>query len=158
MPAPTTSDAFLDLVAKSGLLPPQRLHDYLDAQRANGSLPDPQRLASRMARDGLLTAFQAGQLLKGRYRNFTIGKYKLLEPLGVGGMSKVFLCEHQAMGHRVAMKVMAIGPHTDASLVGRFQREARAVAALNHPNVVRAHDIDQDGSRLIYIIMDYVEG
>jgi serine/threonine protein kinase len=158
MPAPTTSDDFLELVVRSGLLTPQRLHDYLEAQRARGTLPEPRRLASRMARDGVLTAFQAGQLLRGRYRNFTIGKYTLLEPIGTGGMSKVFLCEHRTMGHRVAMKVLTLGPQTDPSLAARFEREARAAASLNHPNVVRAHDIDGDGDRLLYIIMDYIEG
>ncbi|MFO0809475.1 MAG: protein kinase [Gemmataceae bacterium] len=160
MPAPTTTEGLLDLIRKSNLVDPARLDAYLASLREDESESgDPLRLASRLIKDGLLTKFQAQQLLKGRYRNFTIvDKYKILEPLGQGGMSKVFLVEHLAMGHRVAMKILPIsGTKDDPSLIARFKREAKAVAALNHPNVIRAHDISE-GDRFHYIIMDYVEG
>jgi serine/threonine protein kinase len=60
-----------------------------------------------MVRDGLLTRFQAAHLLQGKWRNFILsGKYKVLGPLGSGGMGQVFLCEHLVMRRRVAVKIM----------------------------------------------------
>src|SRR5947209_10687282 len=103
-----TVDDFLACVRKSGVLDPKRLDDYLEKLRA---APDPPatapRLADAMVRDGLLTGFQAEQLRRGRWRNFTIsGKYVLLERLGAGGMGQVFLCEHRVMRRCVALKVL----------------------------------------------------
>jgi serine/threonine protein kinase len=96
--------------------------------------------------------------LRGRYRNFTLGKYRILEPLGSGGMGKVFLAEHISMNHRVAIKVLQINPNDRSSQQARFQREARASGALNHPNIVQTHDFDTDGKSFLYLVMDYVEG
>jgi len=144
---------FLTLVRKSGVLDEQRLNDYL----AQTVVPtDPNRLAEQMVRDSLLTAFQAEKLLLGRWRGFTIGKYKVLERLGSGGMGNVYLCEHKFMHHRVAVKVLANVNAADPALVERFYREARA-AALEHPNIVHAHDVDQDND-LHFLVMDYVDG
>src|SRR5919198_1512588 len=158
MPAPITSDAFLDCVRKSGLVDPEYLDSHVDSLRQAASLPpEPQLLAQRLVDDGLLTAFHTGQLLKGKYRGFIVGKYKVLEPLGTGGMGHVFLCEHLLMGHRVAMKLLTGIAEDDMNAVERFFREARAGALLNHPNLVRAHDVDHDGT-YYYLIMDYVDG
>src|SRR5437879_2236856 len=105
MPAPTTSGEFLELIRKSGVLEPQRLDAYLQPLQAAGTVPEtPRALAEALIRDGLLTRFQADQLLAGKWRNFLIsGKYKLLERLGHGGMGTVFLCEHKVMRRRVAL-------------------------------------------------------
>jgi serine/threonine protein kinase len=119
---------------------------------------DPQFLAGRFIRDGLLTAFQAQQLLQGRYRNFIVGRYKLLQPIGAGGMGRVFLCEHLDSGDRVAMKVLAHRRSNDPAMLARFVREARVIAALDHPNVVRAREFDCDGDKVQYIVMDFVDG
>jgi serine/threonine protein kinase len=155
MPSPTTAPDFLELVRRSGLLPPELLDPIL--RNPEPSLT-PEALARSLVGDGLLTRFQAGQLLKGHHRGFFVGKYKVLEPLGSGGVGHVYLCEHTTLRHRVAMKVLPVGKcDAPSSLVGRFQREARAAAGLNHPNVVRAHDLDQ-GDGFYYLIMDYVDG
>jgi serine/threonine protein kinase len=159
MPAPATANDFLDHLRVSGLLKQPRLDEYLEGLQAEGNLPQqPRNLATRFVRDGVLTQFQAQQLLQGRHKNFVVGRYKILQPLGAGGMSKVYLCEHSDMGHRVAMKVLSKQSGKDKSLVARFIREARVAAALNHPNVVRAHDIDSTGGTIHYIIMDFVDG
>src|SRR5207247_2635245 len=101
----------------------------------------------------------AGQLLSGKWRGFLIagGKYKLLQLLGVGGMGKVYLCEHVRMKRLVALKVLPHDQTKDEGAVERFNREAQASAALNHPNIVRAFDIDQDGP-LHFLVMEYVDG
>jgi serine/threonine protein kinase len=110
-----------------------------------------------MIRDGVLTHFQAEQLLQGKWRRFTIGKYKVLERLGSGGMGSVYLCEHKLMRRRVAVKVLPAAKAAEPSSLERFYREARAVASLDHPNIVHAYDIDQDET-LHFLVMEYVDG
>ena len=107
--------------------------------------------------NAVLTRFQAEQFLQGKWKRFTIGNYKVLERLGSGGMGNVFLCEHKVMRHRVAIKVLATVIADDPAGLKRFQREARAAAGLDHPNIVRAHDIGQE-EKLHYLVMDYVDG
>jgi len=158
MPSPTTNDEFLELVRKSGVVDEKRLDAYLDKARAAQALPaEPPRLAGLLVRDGVLTHFQAEQFLQGKWRRFTIGKYKVLERLGSGGMGSVYLCEHKLMRRRVAVKVLPTAKAEDASSLERFYREARAVAALDHPNIVRAYDIDQD-DKLHFLVMEHVDG
>ncbi len=158
MPAPTTTDEFLELVRKSGVADEKRLSAYLAKLRAAGPVPpEPAKVAGLLVRDGLLTHFQAEQVLQGKWRRFTIGKYKVLERLGAGGMGSVYLCEHKLMRRRVAVKVLPTAKADDPSSLERFYREARAVAALDHPNIVRAYDIDQD-DKLHFLVMEYVDG
>lgn len=153
MAKPTTAGEFLALLEKSGLVPVERLGPYAGEPAGPAG-----ELAGRLIRDGLLTHLQAGLLLKGKWRNFFIcGKYKLLEHIGTGGMGQVFLCEHQRLGRRVAIKVLPAEKAEDRVSLERFFREAQAVAAVNHPNIVRAHDIDRDGP-LHVLVMEYVEG
>jgi serine/threonine protein kinase len=158
MAAPATSMEFLELVRKSGVLEDKRLDPYLQKLRAAGTFPDePGKLAGFLVRDGLLTHFQAEQILQGKWRRFTLGKYKVLERLGSGGMAHVYLCEHTLMRRRVAVKVLPTAKASDESSLQRFYREARAAAALDHPNIVHAYDIDQDEA-LHFLVMEYVDG
>src|SRR5438132_10488414 len=158
MAAPATVDEFLDLVRKSGLLDEKRLDAYLEKLRAAGPLPaEPGMIARFLIRDGLLTDFQAKQVLQGKWRRFTIGKYKVLESLGSGGMGSVYLCEHKLMRRRVAVKVLPTAKAADPSSLERFYREARAAAALDQPNIVHAYDIDQE-ENLHFLVMEYVDG
>ncbi|HVS36937.1 MAG TPA: serine/threonine-protein kinase, partial [Gemmataceae bacterium] len=159
MSIPSTSDAFVEVVVKSGVLERDVLDPYLQQMRAAGNLPDkPKKLAAALVRDGMLTLFQVSQFLQGKWRGFSIsGKYKLLDHLGTGGMGNVFLCEHKSMRRRVAIKVLPAHQAKDPSALERFYREARAVAALDHPNIVRAHDIDHDG-KYHFLVLEYVEG
>ncbi len=159
MPAPATVPEFLDLVRKSGLLPDATADEVIDRHRAAGTLPqaiDP--FAALLVREGFLTFFQAKQLKLGRYKRFTIGsKYRLLELIGAGGMGAVYLCEHTLMKRLVALKVLPVEKLEDPSNLERFHREARAVAALDHPNIVRAYDIDVH-EKLHFLVMEYVDG
>jgi serine/threonine protein kinase len=159
MPAPTTVSDFIDLVRKSGLLSPEKLDQMIERHRSNGNLPqaiDP--FAAMLVRESLLTFFQAKQLKLGRYKRFTIGsKYRLLELIGAGGMGAVYLCEHTLMKRLVALKVLPVEKLDDPQNLDRFHREARAVAALDHPNIVRAYDIDQH-EKLHFLVMEYVDG
>jgi eukaryotic-like serine/threonine-protein kinase len=157
MPAPATVVDFLDIVRKSGLVPNEHLSRYSDGVSSPDRSLD--QLADQLVRDGLLTFFQAKQLKLGRYKRFQIaGKYRLLELLGVGGMGAVYLCEHEFMKRLVAVKVLPVDKiSSDPTALDRFYREARAVAALDHPNIVRAFDIDKFES-VHFLVMEYVDG
>jgi tRNA A-37 threonylcarbamoyl transferase component Bud32 len=158
MPAPANANELLDLVQKSGVVEEAKLRAYVKKLTESGGIPkDAAKLAGLFVRDAVLTYFQAEQLLQGKYKRFTIGKYKVLEKLGSGGMGQVFLCEHKLMRRRVAVKVLPTAKADDPSSLERFYREARAVAAVDHPNIVRAYDIDQD-ENLHFLVMEYVDG
>jgi serine/threonine protein kinase len=159
MPAPATNAELFEVILKSGVTEDSRLKSYLKKLTENqgGLPPEPSKLAGLMVRDGILTYFQAEQLLQGKWKRFFIGKYKVLERLGVGGMGQVFLCEHKLMKRRVAVKVLPVAKAQDEAALSRFYREARAVAAVDHPNIVRAYDIDQD-ENLHFIVMEFVDG
>src|SRR5919202_3380378 len=85
------------------------------------------------------------------------GRYRLLRPLGTGGMASVYLAEDLRLGRRVAVKVLHPQLASDPSFVARFADEARIAAGLAHPNIVQVYDVGHDGDRH-YIVMEYVEG
>ncbi|MCI0377146.1 MAG: protein kinase [Gemmataceae bacterium] len=157
MPVPTTVEAFLELGFRSGLLEKTGVDAWCAQQ--NGDRPtSPDQLAHALIESGMLTHFQAEKLLSGRWRGFVIaGKYRLLERLGTGGMGSVYLCEHVLMGRRVALKVLPLAQAEDPAMLARFYREAKAVARLDHPNIVRAHDIDRE-DKLHFLVLEFVDG
>src|SRR5262245_1629614 len=155
---PATIDAFLDLVRKSGMVEDNVLALYMKGLSTQGVRPDKaHRLARRMIEDGLLTTFQAEQFLKGRYRGFAIGNYRILERIAHGGMGTVYLAEHIHMSRRMAVKVLPHELAKNQPVLERFYREARAAAALQHPNLIRATDVDC-AEGVHYIVMEYIEG
>ena len=156
MPAPTSTAELLDLVRKSGLYDGDSFDNYLTSIP---ELPEqPVSTATMLVKHGLITKFQAKLLLLGKYRGFRIGPYAIKEQIGQGGMGAVYLAEHTTLSRKVALKVLTPGADSDTKLaVERFLREARAVAALDHPNIVRVHDVGQFGTTY-YIVMELVEG
>jgi len=158
MSVPSSVAELTQLIRKSGMVDEATLNSYLARPQGGTGLPtDPREAAEAMVAEGLLTDFQAEQFLLGKWRGFTVGKYKLLERVGVGGMGQVFLCEHLFMKKRVAIKILPPAKAEQPAALGRFYREARAAGQLEHPNIVRTQDIDQDGN-LHYIVMEYVDG
>jgi len=159
MPSPQNAEEFVALIQRSGLVSSRRLADFQALHQARGDVPtEPIPLAKQMIEDGLITLFQAKQLLLGRHRGFEVGKYRILEGLGTGGMSQVFLAQHRTMGHRVAIKLLPESlAKREPAAIAQFFREARAAARLDHVNIVRAHDIDRHGNHY-YMVMDYVCG
>ncbi|MCI0683554.1 MAG: protein kinase [Gemmataceae bacterium] len=158
MAKPRTWRTLLELVRQSGLVDEPALERYVQEKHATpGDAEDAAVLARALVRDGLLTKFQANQLLQGRWRGFTLGKYQILELLGEGGMGRVFLCVHVLLKRPVAIKVLPEHLLQEPGYVERFYREARAVAALDHPNIVRAYDMDHEGTLHLFV-MEYVDG
>lgn len=158
MSVPNSVEELLQLIRKSGMVDEQRLTAYLHQRELTRGMPtNPREVADELIQDGTITYFQSEQFMLGKWRGFTIGKFKLLERVGVGGMGQVFLCEHMFMKKRVAVKVLPPAKADQPAALGRFYREARAAGSLDHPNIVHTHDIDQDGN-LHFIVMDYIEG
>jgi serine/threonine protein kinase len=136
----------------------QRLEAYLAGLRATGSLPpEPAKVAGCLVRDGILTVFQAEQMLQGKWRRFSIGRYKVLERLGAGKQASVYLCQDTQLRRRVAVKVLPTSSNNDPVSVERFRRECRFLAGLDHPNIVRPHGLGQDNT-LCYMALEYVDG
>jgi tRNA A-37 threonylcarbamoyl transferase component Bud32 len=85
------------------------------------------------------------------------GRYKIEEPLGVGGSSQVYLARDQALNRDVALKVLDPGAAADGDLRRMFVKEARALAQLSHPNICAVYDVGEvDGSP--FIVMEYLPG
>jgi eukaryotic-like serine/threonine-protein kinase len=154
MPAPTTTLDVAELLKKTNLLSESVIDDYVTA---HPEIESPPELVAAMRADGLLTKFQADQILKGRYKGFVLGKYRLLDRIGMGGMGQVYLAEHMTMRRRVAVKVLPPDRSDNPFSKERFLREARAAALLEHPNLCRAYDLETDGD-VTYIVMEYIEG
>jgi serine/threonine-protein kinase len=163
MPSPKpTADAFLATVRKSGLVEPDRLQKALiDFESAGGDVQDGVAIAEFLIGRQLISKWQAEKLLQGKHKGYFLGKYRLISLLGKGGMSSVFLAEHILMRRRCAIKVLPTRRVADTSYLARFHREAQAVAALDHPNIVRAYDVDHQLERdaeIHFLVMEYVEG
>jgi serine/threonine protein kinase len=155
-----TTNKLVDLLRRSNLVDEAKLTAFLDnATRTHGeaALEDQNKLADLLVEANLVTRWQAEKLLAGKHRGFRLGKYKLLGQIGKGGMSSVYLAEHELMKRRVAIKVLPKNRVNDSSYLERFRLEARAVAKLDDPNIVRAYDIDNEGD-VHYIVMEYVDG
>ncbi|MEM6470416.1 MAG: serine/threonine-protein kinase [Planctomycetota bacterium] len=154
-----TPEKFLALVEKSKLVDPTKAERLIEKVREHfeGLPPDAKSLAKIFKKRGLLTDWHIEKLLTGKYKGFFLGKYKLLGHIGTGGMSSVYLAEHTKLHDRRAIKVLPKKRVADSSYLARFQLEAKAIASLNHPNIVLAYDIDNEGD-VHYIVMEYVDG
>ena len=86
-----------------------------------------------------------------------LGPYEILSSLGEGGMGEVYRARDPRLGREVAIKVLPDRLASDADLVRRFEQEARAVAALSHPNVLTLFDLGREGDRL-YAVLELLEG
>ncbi|RMG39018.1 MAG: serine/threonine protein kinase [Planctomycetota bacterium] len=157
-----TPESFLNVVRQSGLIDKDTLKDALRRAQAEGvSLRSSRAIADALVQQGLLTRWQAEKLLQGKHKGFFLGKYRLLALLGKGGMSSVYLAEHVLMRRRCAIKVLPTKRVNDSSYLARFHREAQAVASLDHPNIVRAYDIDTETDKdneIHFLVMEYVDG
>jgi eukaryotic-like serine/threonine-protein kinase len=86
-----------------------------------------------------------------------LGSYVILTPLGSGGMGEVYKARDSRLNRLVAIKVLAPSMQQDASAMARFEREARILAGLSHPNIVAIHDIGSEGSSP-FVVTELLEG
>lgn len=147
------STDFMTLLRKSGLMSTAQLGVALSLSRdqevADG-------LAAELVRQGLLTSWQASQLLKGQ-TGFVLQHYKLLEAIGKGGMGHVFKAIDSRDSSIVAVKVMSRKLSSNQNLVNRFRREIRASSRLNCPWIVRTIDAGRVG-KIDFMVMEFVNG
>ncbi len=156
-PAPLIIPEFLDAIRRSGLLAPPELSAAvaLATERDRDSSP---ALAAALVRQGKLTTFQARKLLAGIAKGMVLGPYRILAPLGKGGMAKVYLARDARADQLVALKVMP--PHwarEEQRLLLRFRREMDLCNALTHPSIAHAYEAGIEGD-VHYIALEYVPG
>ncbi|HXG09001.1 MAG TPA: response regulator [Gemmataceae bacterium] len=129
-----------------------------------GALADRDSLLDRLVEQNLLTAYQADRVRAGTLHGMVLGNYRVLDRLGAGGMGIVFKAEHLHLRRAVAIKVLALADAENPLLLTRFFSEMRAVARLQHPNIITALDTGQVASNdphqpvLHYYVMEYVPG
>jgi hypothetical protein len=92
----------------------------------------------------------------------SLGPYKIIEQIGAGGMGEVYLGEDTRLGRKVAIKVLPAEFASDPERLARFEQEARAAAALNHPHIAVVHDVGsdlgEDGATTHFMVQEYLEG
>ena len=82
-----------------------------------------------------------------------LGPYEILAPIGAGGMGEVYRARDSRLGREVAIKVLPAAFAADPDRLHRFEQEARAIAALNHPHICQIYDVGPD-----YLVLEYIEG
>ena len=87
----------------------------------------------------------------------SLGHYTITAPLGAGGMGEVYRARDTKLDREVAIKVLPEGFAADEERVARFEREAKSLAALNHPNIATIHGFEQD-AETHFLVMELVEG
>ncbi|MGL4554695.1 MAG: serine/threonine-protein kinase [Gemmataceae bacterium] len=153
---PTDADTFVRRVVRSRLL---RLDEVLTALRAvpKAQRDDPQALADCLVRAGKLSRFQAGKLLRGVTHGMVIGPFRVLAPLGRGGMGTVFLVRDVRNFRLAALKILPPRLAKEARMRARFQREMEMCRKVSHPNLAEAYDVGQYRG-VSYIAMEFIPG
>ena len=101
---------------------------------------EPETLLPLLVKHQLLTQYQADHVEAGKISGLIFGNYRVLERLGAGGMGIVFKAEHLDLRRPVALKLLCSSAANDPRVIQRFSTEMRAVAQLQHPNIVAAMD------------------
>ncbi len=161
MPVPQiTAAKFLESLERSGLVSDVELQSVV-TQFDGATDEDAHRIARELVNRGGLTRYQAERLLAGESRGFFINRYRLLELLGAGGMSYLYLATDPDKARRVALKVVTRKYVNDEGMITRLKLEARAGQTIDHPNVVKSYEIsafeDVFGPNH-YLAMEFVEG
>src|ERR1041384_49581 len=88
---------------------------------------------------------------------YSLGPYEIVASIGAGGMGEVYRARDSRLDRYVAIKVLPAQMETDTAALARFEREAKAVAALSHPNILSIHDFGRRGG-ISYAVMELLEG
>jgi serine/threonine protein kinase/Leucine-rich repeat (LRR) protein len=138
----------------SGIIAPGKLENFVPPKADPKTV---EGLISELVKQNQLTAFQAQQVKVGKARSLILGAYTILDKIGAGGMGQVFKALHRRMDRIVAIKMLPTAMMKDAAAAARFEREVRAAAKLEHPNIVTAYDADQ-ANGVHFLVMQFVDG
>ena len=153
MEEPAANQLIRRLADACGGMTAEERREYLDRECA-GNEELRRQVEARIREAG---EFEKTQTFSNDYEKALPGHYQLLELLGRGGMAEVFLAEDTRLRRRVAIKFLNSEFRKDPDRMRRFHQEARAVSALNHPNILIIHDIgENDGVQ--YLVSEFVEG
>jgi serine/threonine protein kinase len=150
-------DDFTANLARSGLVPPEvatLVQSQLDPLPADDAAV---RLARQLIGGGWLTAYQARKLLSGATRGFFLGGYRLLRPLGEGGMGKVYLAVD---GDRSNVAIKVLPPRKaleEGNALRRFRREMELSQRVSHRNLARTMSVGNEGD-VYFMVMEYIPG
>ena len=135
MPVPETADDYVKILGRSQLLAPDRIESFLASDRRSKP-PTAKEMAERFFKAGLVTNFQNEQLLKGKFRGFSIGKYKVLERIGAGGMTNKTVAVKISHGTNLAKyfsgnRVTNNEPVNPPTKLGMLSNQAHRFVSLN---------------------------
>lgn len=148
---------FLASVRRSGALADLDYRKLCSRVEAGRYPAEPVALAAMLVAKRVMTDYQARRVLgRGGY-GLTLGRYVILDRLGRGSMGRVYRALHRPMGRVVALKVIDVDRVCRRNALPRFRREMQMVGRLDHPNIVRAFDADEDGPAP-YLAMEYLPG
>jgi serine/threonine-protein kinase len=151
-------DDFVANVARSGLIPSDdlaRARENLAPEPSNNA---PVRLARLLIQEGSLTPYQARKVLAGATRGFFLGGYRILRPLGEGGMGKVFLAVREGRSQKVAIKVLPPKKALErGNALERFQREMELSQRVRHRFLAQTLEVGSEGD-IHFMVMEYIPG
>jgi serine/threonine protein kinase/formylglycine-generating enzyme required for sulfatase activity len=149
-------EEFVKGLEVNGLISPGELQAVRDALPSH-CRQDAQELGRALFKHKALTMYQVRECYAGKARDLILGNYTILDKIGQGGMGQVFKAHHRRMDRIVAIKILPARVTNEHERAARFEREAKAAAKLNHPNIVTAFDADQ-ANGLHFLVMEFVEG
>jgi serine/threonine protein kinase len=154
----TTAAEYCSLLVKSRLLPAEEVDSLYKRWKEERPGSDARVDSFRrfLVTRRTLTEYQAALIQRGRSDGFFLGGYKILDQIGKGQMGGVYKAVHN-FGQLVALKILPASRAKNSHVLGRFQREARLLTQLDHPNVVRAYQVGESGG-VHYIVMEFLEG
>src|SRR5688500_5890152 len=151
---PTERLDFLDQICGDDKSIREEVEALLTADESNDcdnflSTPAVQFAAGMLSDEKVKSEFEAGQ---------KVGRYTILCPLGAGGMGQIYLAQDEKLGRNIALKLISREFASDERRVRRFEQEARAASALNHPNVCVIHETGVTEKDRHFIAMEYIQG
>lgn len=151
-------DDFVESLVGSGLVPREDVDRALAGLGTGSAADASQRLARALVQQGFLTTYQARKLLSGATRGFFLGGYRILRPIGAGGMGKVFLAVNEKTFDKVAIKVLPPQRIQEEELsLTRFRREMELSQRCQHPNVARTIAVGNEGD-VHFMVLEYIAG
>lgn len=147
----TTPAEFLDALRRHHLLEPEQLEEL------GTKHTDLKAMGQDLVRRGWLTVWQVNQVAAGRGASLLLDPYLLLDVIGEGGMGHVFKARHRRLERLAALKVIHKDRVANDDAVKRFHREAKAAARLDHPNIVKVFDANEEKG-VHFLAMEFVDG